>query len=72
MYLAIGLEVLLAVKWAGIAGPALVCLLDEEEEEQPTRKTATKSQLSRIEFIIAALLSVAAPANSAGAWTGVG
>ena len=52
MYFAIGLEELLAVKCAGTAGAALVCLLDEEEAEQPTRKIARKSQLSRIEFMM--------------------
>jgi len=50
--LATGLEVLLAVKCAGTSGAALVCLLDEEEEEQPASKIARKSQLSRIEFMM--------------------
>src|SRR5580704_7155542 len=66
-YLATGLEVLVAVKCAGIAGAALACLSGaEEEEEQPLRNTARKnaagkSQPSRIETIIATLVCVALP-----------
>src|SRR5580704_6968983 len=52
MYLAIGLEVLLAVKCAGTAGASLVCLLADVEEEQPIRNIARKSQPSRIEFMM--------------------
>jgi len=60
-----GLDVLLAVKCGGMGGgAALPCLSGEEEEEQPARNAARKSQPSRIELIIPALVRVAAPVGS--------
>src|ERR1700683_2311346 len=62
MYLATGLEVLVAVKCGGMAGAALACLLGAGEEEQPPRvranaaatNAAGKCQPSRMESIIPA------------------
>ena len=57
MYLAMGLEVFVAVKCGGMAGAALPCLSCEEEEEQPLwvrTSAARKSQPSRMDFMIPA------------------
>jgi hypothetical protein len=58
MYLAMGLEVLVAVKCGGTATVAVLPCLSDEEEEQPVRvrtNDARKSEPSRMDFMIAEL-----------------